>query len=364
MNLRSSLARTGALLAVAALLGACDSPHPTEPLVPDMPTLTASEELLTAEDSARFLAERRANPGARSQSLQSFGGGITIRKGSSVTVTVISSECASKGTQLVVSGATGGVVTSDACYDAGATATFGPAEGSGELFFAMVDPRFGTGSFQVSGSHPSYTVYMEDGYGDGDYNDAVLSVTVEGEDCPLFDSPTGDPALDDPDIQAGIKEIWEKSDVDNPRWAERKEHSGYYVEKNGEVFFVEKVYLKEPSICGVASDPDQRRQLEEQGYRIVGDIHTHPLEPGQYKNPGCDNFASEILNVAEGPSTGDYETWEAQNAAYPHYVITKTGFIYRVDADGNLTPISFNTCQAPETSPTSPLYSLVRGGAR
>ncbi|MGD2152401.1 MAG: C39 family peptidase [Gemmatimonadales bacterium] len=94
------------------------------------------------------------------------------------TITIISAECASVGSILSVSGVLSGVVSTDACNGVGATLVLGPAETDGSLSFVHWDPCFGPGSFKVSGSHPSYIVYMEDGYGDGDYDDSVLSVQL------------------------------------------------------------------------------------------------------------------------------------------------------------------------------------------
>ncbi|HEU5262327.1 MAG TPA: hypothetical protein VFU41_12990, partial [Gemmatimonadales bacterium] len=48
----------------------------------------------------------------------------------------------------------------------------------GFLFFELRDRRFGSGLFRFTGRHPSFTVRTEDGYGDFDYNDAVITVEL------------------------------------------------------------------------------------------------------------------------------------------------------------------------------------------
>lgn len=140
---------------------------------PERPVTGPALQLRTASDSAAFLAQR-----GESVSPQSHSGGVTIHAGESAVMTITSAECASIGSVLTVSGALSGTISTDACRDVGASLTLGPAAADGLLFFEHNDPRFGPGSFQFTGTHPSFTVFMEDGFGDGDFNDSVISVEI------------------------------------------------------------------------------------------------------------------------------------------------------------------------------------------
>lgn len=140
---------------------------------PERPVTGPALQLRTASDSAAFLAQR-----SEGVSPQSHSGGVTIHAGESAVMTITSAECASIGSVLTVSGALSGTISNDACRDVGATLTLGPAGADGFLFFEHNDPRFGPGSFQFTGTHPSFTVFMEDGFGDGDFNDSVISVEL------------------------------------------------------------------------------------------------------------------------------------------------------------------------------------------
>ncbi len=135
-----------------------------------------------SKDSAEFRARLASEgTGGIPVSLSHIGGndiGVPIHAGESAVITITSSECASVGTVLTVSGALCGTISRDACNDAGASLAVGPTLADGLLSFTMTDPNFGTGSFKVSGSSPSFNVFVEDGFGDLDFNDAILSVVL------------------------------------------------------------------------------------------------------------------------------------------------------------------------------------------
>ncbi len=132
--------------------------------------------LRTSEDSAAFLTRRGARSGG--PLLDSHFGGVTVHAGETAIITIVSAECAGIGDVLTVSGTLSGTVSTDACRDVGATLVVGPAGADGFLEFVLLDQRFGSGTFLFFGNHPNFTVLMEDGFGDGDFNDAVLSVTL------------------------------------------------------------------------------------------------------------------------------------------------------------------------------------------
>lgn len=130
-------------------------------------------QVWTSEDSAAFLAGQNGTVG-----IQSHEGGVTIHAGESVVLTIISAECASVGSVLTVSGALSGTISTNACQGVGATLTLGAAAADGILEFVHNDPRFGPGSFQVAGAYPTFIVFMEDGFGDLDFNDSVIRVEI------------------------------------------------------------------------------------------------------------------------------------------------------------------------------------------
>ncbi len=161
------------------VIAGCDAD--TEDVITDP---SVRHPIQTAADSAAFLARR----GSRTDraTLQSHSGpGVPIHAGESAVMTIISAECASVGSVLTVSGALSGTISTNACFDVGASLTVGPAAADGFLSFTHDDPRFGPGSFMVTGSHPSFIVFMEDGFGDGDFNDSVIAVELRTGECQL-----------------------------------------------------------------------------------------------------------------------------------------------------------------------------------
>lgn len=108
---------------------------------------------------------------------------IPIKKGESALIAVVSADCAAQGDVVSVSGALSGTIGTDVCHVIPPPVTLGPATQDGQLLFQDSGP-WGTGGTLVSGSYPNYTVSMGDGYGDNDYNDAVLTCTILGNLCP------------------------------------------------------------------------------------------------------------------------------------------------------------------------------------
>lgn len=70
-----------------------------------------------------------------------------------------------------------------ACFDISRTLDLGPAPSCGALSFVLTDPRFGSGPFRVRGTYSNYTVKCEDGFGDVDFDDNILSVVVTPDLC-------------------------------------------------------------------------------------------------------------------------------------------------------------------------------------
>lgn len=203
---------------------------------------------MSVSDSTVFLARResaragRAGRGTALDPVAAAKGGsanpeesaaleaaaVTVNAGDMVTITITSAECASIGDVMSVSGVVSGIVSTNACFDVGASITLGPAPGAGTLSFELNDPRFGSGTFRVSGAYPSYLVEMEDGFGDGDFNDNILSVVIS-PGCQPFKDPSKvtDPLLKDPFIRHVLDSLARETGWNKPLH-DQAERGGFF----------------------------------------------------------------------------------------------------------------------------------------
>jgi hypothetical protein len=179
--------RNAWILAVLAASAAChdrigpiveDAEHPHHS--------PSSLALRTAEDSLLFLSERPEAGAITGLNLATSSTRLLVKRGDTVVVTITSTECAVQGGTITVSGPVQGTVTENACYSLGTVVTLGPAAYDGDLSFHWYDPTYGEGRYVASGEYPEYTVSFDDGYGDGDFNDAILSVTAFGSVAASF----------------------------------------------------------------------------------------------------------------------------------------------------------------------------------
>lgn len=130
----------------------------------------------TPEDSAAFLAQRDTAPrGVKAEAIL----GVPVSRDDIVHISVVSTNCAAGDNAISVSGPVSQVLFSDACHASGSV-SLGPMPDDGLLVFTIIGPTWGTGDFRMSGEYPSYTLYFDDGFGDGDYNDVVLAAVIEG----------------------------------------------------------------------------------------------------------------------------------------------------------------------------------------
>jgi len=255
------------IAALLATVGACREPSE--------PNLAPSQQIVSQMDSIAFLKQKRLQRFNQSTDAVALsGGGIPIDSGDVVTVTIVSAECSGVGDVLEVHGPVSGVVSTDACFDVGASQTFGPSPSSGELTFTLTDQRYGSGTFRVSGSYPHYTVEMEDGYGDGDFNDNILSVVFEADSCP----PTGDPVLDDPGVRAGMSQLLEQSNPEASNQGDRVEKAGLIYRRPDGSVYLQPFVTQSPDNCtfewGVI-------QPVVDGDVLIARFHTHPYTPGE-----------------------------------------------------------------------------------
>lgn len=294
-----------AMLAVATVV-ACDGPGTLEsPLDP---------QFAVAADSA---------DGPRVTLAQAVAG-LPVQLGDVVVVTIISAACTGQGSVTAVSGVLSGTVSTDACHAVGASLTLGPAPSDGELTFSITDPRFGSGSFQVSGSFPSFTVGLDDGFGDGDFNDNVLSVTIQRR-CEV-----GDPVLDSDAVRQGLLDALAQSGAFDRPPADRREVGGYVYQQADGAFDVRPRTPPDPDAtpCRNAPGGPQLRP----GETVVGAWHTHPFAAGDtlpsHCNPGSSaTYAYDNL-LGGGGSAADWEF--ADQFDIPMYIIDNKE-VFRLD---------------------------------
>ena len=168
----------------------------------------AGKQILALKSTADS-AEFRSNL----QSVQSSGppagstNQLAIYKGESITLTFVSSECAGVPDVMEVRGPVAAVLGNNACVDPWPPQTLGPSPSDGILDFVLTDPRFGRGPYAVTGTYPDYTVYVEDGFMDFDYNDNILACHFTPPNCP----PSGDTvhtAGGEPSARSRIQELY------------------------------------------------------------------------------------------------------------------------------------------------------------
>lgn len=179
------------LLPLLALIVACSPDAPLEPN--SQSSVNASTmDSMTPEDSTAFLAEG-GGPTISPQSHETPGS-IAIHEGESAIVTVTgaaSARCETVGVSGVISngnifplgigGCSGPGIENDGI---GQVVTIGPAGADGSLAFSISSSP--ASQAIVGGMFPSYTVNLDDGLFDGDFNDVVLSVEIQASGPPTL----------------------------------------------------------------------------------------------------------------------------------------------------------------------------------
>jgi hypothetical protein len=312
--------RAWALLLAAGLVACNDA---TQPATEGARLRTP---LVSSVDSAAFLSQR----GLRLAASALQAGVAELFSGDRVNIRIVDAECSGVGDVLTISGPVSGTVSTDACFDIGRSLDLGPAPASGALSFILTDPRFGSGPFRVSGTYPNYTVECEDGFGDLDFNDNILSVVVTPDLCNLFGSnPTGDAPLDDPAVQQELKHLWGHSDPTNPEQHKRFEQGGYIVNRNGQREVVEFASNSSPSVCSATVTGQEITAIQQSGGTIEGFVHTHPHTPGTpVPDPSCPNYGNPNFHMGDGVSIRDEEIMDA--SPFPGYVMDQK-HMHRMD---------------------------------
>jgi hypothetical protein len=106
---------------------------------------------------------------------------IALKAGDQVTVRVMSNECSGNPETVIMYGVLSAPIASGSCAGGlvGKGATIGPASADGTIYFTATHQVYGEGPpGNVTGADPDYTVGLNDGYGDTDFNDVIISVKV------------------------------------------------------------------------------------------------------------------------------------------------------------------------------------------
>jgi hypothetical protein len=195
----------------------------------------------------------------------------------------------------------------------------------------------------VSGFFPNFTVGMNDGYGDTDYNDVVISVQVVFH-CP----PTTDSILDIDSVRLGFTDAMIRSNPNaTPGTGQKREHGGliwkapdghYYTQLVFDPNATECTYNTSVLVAAAANPPIPSSQM-------MAMFHTHPSKNFE-TTYGCPQWAQTPNDgkiparafpddpTSGGGSPGDW----SQLFGFSMYVITKTDRIYRLDPEWIANP--------------------------
>jgi hypothetical protein len=325
-------------LLLSILVSACTDRSPVATRAPVV--------LLTAADSAYFRANRFEALLPTSGPPQGSVNHLSISAGETITVTITSAECSGVGDVMEVQGPVSGVISTDACQGTGASITLGPSSTDGALSFVLTDQRFGSGPFAVTGAYPDYTVYVEDGFGDGDYNDNILSVHFTPPNCPPSGDTLGIPGgtahpLDDPAVRHGLKDALLNSNPNAaPGTGVKKEHGGVIWQRADGSMLTQDIPDPNATEC-MWKLPPGTLTPPEPNLVAIAKFHTHPggyLEP-TYGCPGPGKLAQSLGDHFPVPKAtpdanggGSTDDWTlGVSDGYSNYVINKDGRIYRLD---------------------------------
>ena len=334
----SRIHAVGILMPGALLFISCDGP--TTAVDTTKSEASTAHKLLTAADSAAFIA-MGANSNLRSMSLSVPGStSIQVAAGDSIEVTIVSTDCSGNPETVTVGGAISGVVASGYCGNLpGTTVVLGPAASAGTIFFTLTHQQYGTGQpGDITYSYPTYTVAMDDGYSSIDHDDAILSVRVIQANCP----PTDDPFLNSKDVLKGFSDAMLNSRPwATPGYGLKKEIGGVIWQAPDGHYYTQEVV--DPNATECSYDRAVTTIPISQGGPIpgstpVGTYHTHPSSTNEVTY-GCPGWA-QTLSDGKKPAHADPDAltagggspadWETTVDTYPLYAITKSGHIYKL----------------------------------
>lgn len=198
--------------------------------------------------------------------------------------------------------------------------------------------------------YPIWRVMAEDFF-DNSWDDFELYITAL-PNCELFvPSDTTeinqyDPPLLDLRAQAALQYIARISNYEQS-FANRLERGGYLVERDGRVYFEEHRYLDPvtggpgvPELCTLPYDVLRGPDLVDAGFTVLGQVHSHPANIGEFANPGtCFQYERDrqgnyqrvpipdpTIRVRPGPSREDLSLWTEGLVEWPGYQFDPEAF--------------------------------------
>ncbi len=324
----ASARRFRATLCLAALAAAaCDrggGAPPTAADVPEIPRTAADSARMPPRPAVHVLRDGEAT------------GEVPVLNGAVVVVTVASAS-SGRCESVAVTGAFTQALFPEigTCryhllsYGVGQSVTLGPYTGTGIgiLRFTLPLVEGGRGLSYVTGEFPHFTVHMDDGMADRDYDDVVLSVRIVPSDCNLLADPGAvtDSLLMDPAVQQGMKDLWRDSNPLAPL-DERREQGGYIARETatGELSVVPYASNLSPAACTATLDGAEMQAIAANGKMVVGYFHTHPFQYGDPLPPGgtCGEVqADPDAFFADGPSKPDKAA--QKQSPWPSYIVDR-----------------------------------------
>ncbi len=284
------------LVALATTLAAC-SEGDKGTVGPNLPLAPAVASGDSASGAAEALQTQQAAV-------------ITISAGEFARVTIASASTARCET-VGVSGAinindifplgTGGCGGGES-DNVGQIEVIGPAAADGTLdFFISSSP---SSQSMTSGTFPTFTVMMDDGIFDNDFDDVVLSVTVFQltEGCPP------DAIFQDAAARDALRTVWGSSNPGAPDIANRTEQ-GAFLFDTGAGFEVTPVIPEFADACQITLGPQTVDVAT-----LLGFAHTHTIAKGEFLPPRvCARHPKGGTGSAPGPSKGDVQSAGSQD---------------------------------------------------
>lgn len=137
------------------------------------------------------------------------------------------------------------------------------------------------------------------------------------------DCETGDPILDDPDVQAGLKSLWESGTPDDPDPWSRLEKGGWLVDDGNGQYHLEPFTsppwasfpCKTDPIGGFAIPPN-----------TVAWVHTHPFETGELMTT-CEPYMVKLAGGVEVPAYQRYGNLPSEDDGNASYTLQKPGYL-------------------------------------
>ena len=323
------------LVALPLLLIACEQDGPTLPNR-GVAKSGISASGMTSADSVDFLVNSQESQTTFSVAAVTS---ISLLAGDSLLVTVVSTDCSGDPETVRAYGVISGTLASSSCATLpGTVVKVGPATTNGTVSFRATHQSFGEGpSGQVSGFFPNFTVGMNDGYGDTDYNDVVISVQVIFH-CP----PTTDSVLNTDSVRLGLSDALIRSNPNaTPGTGLKREHGGIIWRAPDGHIYTQLVF--DPNSTECTYDPKvlipAALSPPIDSSEALATFHAHPSGNFEitYGCPGWAQTPNDIRPPAKAfpddPASGGGSVdgdWKSLSG-YPMYVITKTNRIYRLD---------------------------------